>query len=328
MQKRMLGQGLEVSALGLGCMGMSGVYGASDDREAVATIHHAIALGCNFLDTAESYGPYTNEELVGRAIHDRRDQVVLATKFGFRFENGKRNGMDSRPDHIREVIDASLERLQTDRIDLLYQHRPDPTVPIEDVAGTVRDLIAQGKVLHFGLSEANEDTIRRAHAVQPVTALESEYSLWERGPEKGILCAVQELDIGFVPFSPLGRGFLTGQAKRAEEYPADDARSWGVPKLQGENFDINMAIVDVVRAVANRHDASLAQIALAWLLHRSPHIVPIPGTRNRGRVEENIASAKVRLTSADMRELEDATCDGAVAGERYTTQFMPAATKG
>jgi len=327
MQQRMLGQGLRVSAIGLGCMSMSGVYGASDDDEAIATIHRAIDLGCNFLDTAESYGPWTNEELVGRAMKGRRDQVVLATKFGFRFEDGKRSGMDSRPAHIREVVDASLQRLQTDRIELLYQHRPDPAVPVEDVAGTVKDLIEEGKVLHFGLSEADAETIRLAHAVQPVSALESEYSLWERGPEKTILPLTEELGIGFVPFSPLGRGFLTGQARRAEDYPKDDARSWGVPKLSGQNFDINMRVVDVVRATAARHGVTLAQIALAWLLQRGRGVVPIPGTKHRSRVEENIAAAAVQLTAEDITLLDDATREGAIAGDRYTAHFMPAAAK-
>lgn len=249
-RRKLGGQGLEVSALGLGCMSMSSAYGRPDDAESIATIHRAIELGCTFFDTAEIYGPFINEELLGRALKGQREGVQIATKFGFVVGKGPFAGMDSRPQHIRDVVDASLQRLQTDRIDLLYQHRVDPTVPIEDVAGTVRDLIAEGKVLHFGLSEAGGETIRKAHAVQPVSALQSEYSIWERNLEDTIRPLLAELGIGLVPFSPLGRGFLTGTATRAEEYPDDDYRSKGDPRLQGENFDANMRIAHVVRDIA------------------------------------------------------------------------------
>lgn len=317
LQKRKLGQGLEVSAIGLGCMGMSHAYGTPDDAESAATIDRAIELGCTFLDTAEIYGPFTNEELLGRCLQGKRDKVVIATKFGFRMEGKARVGTDSRPAHIREVVDASLKRLQTDRIDLLYQHRVDRNVPIEDVAGTVKDLIAQGKVLHFGLSEAGEQTIRRAHAVQPVTALQSEYSLWERGIEGRILPVLDELGIGLVPFSPLGRGFLTGNVKRAEEYPADDFRSWGDPRFQGANFDGNMRIAAAVRDLAEARGITPAQVGLAWLLRVGPRVVPIPGTKRRRYLEENLAAESVTLTSADIAALDRITGPQGVAGSRY-----------
>ena len=279
--KRKLGsQGLEVSELGLGCMGMSQSYGVPDEKESLATLDRAIELGIDFFDTAEVYGPFINEELLGRALRGRRDALILATKFGFRIEGGKMAGTDSRPQHIREVADASLLRLQTDHIDLFYQHRVDPVVPIEDVAGAVADLVREGKVRYFGLSEAGESTIRRAHAVCPVSALQSEYSLWERNLEDRIIPLLRELGIGLVAFSPLGRGFLTGTTKRAEEYPESDYRR-GDPRMQGENYDANVKAAQVVRGIAEARGAKPGQIALAWLLAKGDNIVPIPGTKRR-----------------------------------------------
>jgi aryl-alcohol dehydrogenase-like predicted oxidoreductase len=322
LEKRALGaQGLEVSALGLGCMGMSQSYGTADDAESVRTVHRAIELGCTFLDTAEVYGPFTNEDLLGRALEGRRDQVTIATKFGFRIEDGKSVGTDSRPERIRAVADASLKRLRTDRIDLFYQHRVDPNVPIEDVAGAVGDLVAAGKVRFFGLSEAGVATIRRAHAVHPVSALQSEYSLWERNLEDDVLPALRELGIGLVPFSPLGRGFLTGTARPAEDYPEGDYRR-GDPRFQGENFASNMRAADAVRALAEEKGAKPGQVALAWLLHQGDDVVPIPGTKRRAYLEENVAAAAIALSPADLARLDEALRPGATAGPRYNERMM------
>lgn len=309
-------QGLTVPAIGLGCMGMSQSYGPVDEKEAAATLALAIERGCTFLDTAEVYGPYTNEDFLGRELEGRRDAVTIATKFGFLIRDGKRVGVDSRPAHIRAVVDASLRRLRTDRIDLLYQHRVDPAVPIEDVAGTVGELVREGKVLYFGLSEADEDTIRRAHAVFPVSALQSEYSLWERGLDDGIRPLLRELRIGLVPFSPLGRGFLTGTAKRAEAYAKDDYRSWGDPRLQGENFDINQRLAARVREMAQARGASAAQFALAWLLQRDAGLVPIPGSKRRVNLEDNLRAVELVLDANEVDELDRIGALGA-SGARY-----------
>ena len=323
-QRKLGTQGLSVSALGLGCMGMSQSYGSAeerDDRESIATIHRALELGCTFLDTAEVYGPFTNEELVGRAVKGRRSGAVIATKFGFKIEGGQIVGLDSRPAHIREAVEGSLRRLGTDYIDLLYQHRVDPEVPIEEVVGTMADLVRQGKVRYLGLSEAGENTIRRAHAVHPVSALQSEYSLWERNLEPRIIPLLRELKIGLVPFSPLGRGFLTGTAKRAEEYPDDDYRR-GDPRYQGENFDANMRAASAVQELARRKDATPGQIALAWLLHKGDDIAPIPGTKRRKYLEENIAAIAVELTAEEIAELDRALPPEKVAGPRYNERMM------
>jgi aryl-alcohol dehydrogenase-like predicted oxidoreductase len=318
MEKRTLGQqGLRASALGLGCMGMSWAYGTPDDDESIATIHRAIELGCDFLDTAEAYGPFENEKLLGRALQGRRDQVVLATKFGWDIlPSGERRGPNSRPEHIRQVLDQMLQRLDTDHVDLLYQHRVDPEVPIEDVAGTVGELVAAGKVRYFGMSEASAATIRRAHATFPVSALQSEYSLWERGLEAEVLPTLRELGIGLVPYSPLGRGFLTGEARRAEDYPADDYRR-NDPRFQGANFELNLKAAEAVRAMAERKGITAAQLALAWLLHQGDDVVPIPGTKRRTRLEENLAATSVELTAGELSELELP-----VSGERYPEHML------
>ncbi len=322
LAKRKLGtQGLEVSALGLGCMGMSQAYGVPDDKESIATIERALELGLDFFDTAEVYGPFVNEELLGKALRGRRDRAIIATKFGFRIEDRKIVGTDSRPEHIREVVEASLKRLGTDHIDLLYQHRVDPNVPIEDVAGTVGELVRAGKVRYFGLSEAGEKTIRRAHATYPVTALQSEYSLWERNLEPQIIPALRELGIGLVPFSPLGRGFLTGTAKRAEDYPEGDYRR-GDPRFQGEHFDANVRAASVVQEIAASKNAKSGQVALAWLLQKGPDIVPIPGTKRRTYLEENIAAASLELSNDEMLRIDHALAPAAVSGPRYGERMM------
>lgn len=315
-------QGLEVFALGLGCMGMSQSYGVPDDEESIATLHRALELGVTLLDTAEAYGPFTNEMLIGRALAGRRHQAVIATKFGFRIADGKVAGVDSRPAHIRDVVDASLRRLNTDHIDLLYQHRLDPDVPIEDVVGTMADLVRAGKVRYLGLSEVGGAVVRRAHAVHPISAVQSEYSLWERGLERDVLPVLRELGIGLVPFSPLGRGFLTGTARRAEEYPEGDYRRSGDPRLQGGNFDANQAAVGVVTAMAQEKGVTAGQIALAWLLHKGEDIVPIPGTKRRRYLEENVAAAAVSLSREQMATLDVALPPGVTAGERYGAQMM------
>ena len=318
MQKRKLGKSnLEVSAMGLGCMGMSFGYGpAGDKQEMIALIRSAFDDGVTFFDTAEAYGPFTNEELVGEALAPVRDQVVIATKFGFKFEGGKQAGLNSRPAHIREVAEASLKRLKVEVIDLLYQHRVDPDVPIEDVAGTVKDLIKDGKVKHFGLSEAGVQTIRKAHAVQPVTALQSEYSLWWRAPEADVLPALEELGIGFVPFSPLGKGFLTGKINEATTFDSSDFRNV-VPRFTQENRKANLAFVDWLTEFAERKVATPAQIALAWLLARKPWIVPIPGTTKRHRLEENLGAVSIELTAADLGDIDSAASTISVQGARY-----------
>lgn len=322
LKTRRLGrEGLEVSALGLGCMGMSQSYGVPDDAESVATIHRALELGVTLFDTAEVYGPHTNETLLGRALAGRRDRAVVATKFGWVIGGEGRGGLDSRPSHIREAVEGSLRRLRTDHIDLLYQHRVDPAVPIEDVVGTMGDLVREGKARYLGLSEAGVETIRRAHAVHPISALQSEYSLWERNLEGEVLPALRELGIGLVPFSPLGRGFLTGTARRAEEYPEGDYRR-GDPRFQGANFDANARAAAVVAEVAGALGATPGQVALTWVLRQGEDLVPIPGTKRRRYLEENVAAADVTLGDADLARLDAALPPAATAGPRYDQKMM------
>ena len=325
MQTRALGvQGLSVSALGLGCMGMSDIYGAADEGESIATIHRAIDLGCTFLDTAEAYGPYRNEELLGRALVGKRDQVTIATKFGLDLEQQTGRPLDSRPEHIHAVADAALRRLGTDHIDLFFQHRVDPHVPIEDVAGAVGDLIRAGKVRYFGLSEASADTIRKAHAVQPVSALQSEYSLFERAVAEDVLPTLRELGIGFVSYSPLGRGFLTGVTNRAEDLPESDWRKKGDPRLRGENFDNNIRLAEFLGELAREKGCTAGQLALAWLLQQGDDIVPIPGTKRRRYLEENIGALAIHLSQEDLGRIDAFLAGHAIAGTRYNSRGMAA----
>jgi aryl-alcohol dehydrogenase-like predicted oxidoreductase len=302
-------------------MGMSHAYGTPDDAESIATIHRAIDLGVTFFDTAEVYGPFINEELVGRALKGRRESLVIATKFGFRIKDGKMDGLDSRPEHVRAAVEGSLKRLGSDYIDLLYQHRVDRQVPIEDVVGAMAGLVRQGKVRYLGLSEAGEASIRRAHAVHPISALQSEYSLWERNLEPQIIPLLRELGIGLVPFSPLGRGFLTGSVKRAEEYPPDDYRRKD-PRLQGQNFDSNMRMAAAVGELAAKKHATPGQIALAWLLHQGEDVVPIPGTKRRRYLEENVAAAEQSLSLDELRQLDQALPRGGASGHRYNDEML------
>jgi aryl-alcohol dehydrogenase-like predicted oxidoreductase len=327
MKKRILGNsGLEVSALGLGCMGLSFAYGpATDKKDAIKLLHAAVERGVTFFDTAEAYGPFLNEELLGEALKAYRDRVVIASKFGFLDGNSTR-GVDSRPERIRQVAEASLKRLNTDRIDLFYQHRVDPNVPIEDVAGTVKDLIREGKVKHFGMSEAGVQTIRKAHAVQPVAALQSEYSLWWREPEKEILPALEELGIGFVPFSPLGRGFLTGAINEHTEFDKTDFRS-NLPRFSAEARSANRAVVALLKSIADQKNATPAQIALAWLLAQKPWIVPIPGTTKLQRLEENLGAVDIVLTGEDLAQIEDAASQIKIEGARYPEHIQKLAGK-
>lgn len=323
MQKRKLGNSnLDVSALGLGCMGMSHGYGQpGDKKEMIALVHAAVDRGITFFDTAEIYGPYTNEELVGEALAPFRRRVAIATKFGFKIEAGKQNGLDSRPEHIREVAEASLKRLKVEWIDLFYQHRVDPAVPIEDVAGAVKKLIQEGKIKHFGLSEAGAKTIRRAHAVQPVTALQSEYSLWWREPETEVFPTLEELGIGFVPFSPLGRGFLTGKIDESTPFDAKDFRN-NIPRFAPEARKANKALVDALNAIGARKHATVAQLALAWIVAQKPWIVPIPGTTKLHRLEENIGALSLKLSDDELREIGDTVAKIGVTGARYTEQLQ------
>jgi aryl-alcohol dehydrogenase-like predicted oxidoreductase len=324
MDRRNLGsEGLVVSALGLGCMGMSEFYGTGDEDESIATIHRAIELGIDFLDTADMYGPFTNEKLVGRAIQGRRDEVILATKFGNeRREDGSRVGINGRPEYVRRACDASLQRLGVDTIDLYYQHRVDPEVPIEETVGAMKELVEAGKVRYLGLSEAATGTIRRAHAVHPISALQSEYSLFTRDMEDEVLPTLRELGIGFVAYSPLGRGFLTGAWNSMEDLPEDDTRAGRFPRFSEENFRKNLELAGRVREIAAEKGATPGQLALAWLLARGDDIVPIPGTKRRKYVEENAAAADITLTGEDLERIEEAIPRGAAAGERYSEQMM------
>ncbi|MEZ2221378.1 aldo/keto reductase [Rhizobium sp. RCC_161_2] len=322
MKTRKLGKDLTVSAVGLGCMGMSFAYGASDENESVKTLHHAVDLGVTFFDTAETYGPFTNEVLLGRALKPVRDRVVIATKFGFKLDLTKSGlasmiGVDSRPEHVKEVAEASLKRLGTDVIDLFYQHRVDPNVPIEDTVGAMADLVKEGKVRALGLSEAGAATIRRAHAVHPIAALQSEYSLWSRDPEEEVLAVCRELGIGFVPYSPLGRGFLTGAISKVDDLAADDFRR-NLPRFQGENFDANAALVAKLESLAKDKGVTAAQLALAWVLHQGDDIVPIPGARKLHHLEQNAAAADITLSVAEVQTLSDIMPLEDVAGKRYT----------
>jgi aryl-alcohol dehydrogenase-like predicted oxidoreductase len=325
MEKRALGrQGLTVSALGLGCMGMSEFYGARDEQESVATIHRALDLGLDFLDTADVYGPHTNEELVGRAIRGKRGQVVLATKFGIVRDpaNKMLRGINGKPDYVRAACDASLQRLGVDTIDLYYQHRVDPQTPIEDTVGAMAELVRAGKVRYLGLSEAGSATLRRAMAVHPISALQSEYSLWTRDPEDGVLATCRELGIGFVPYSPLGRGFLTGEIRRFEDLADDDYRRFS-PRFQGENFQKNLDLVAQVQAIAKEKGCTAAQLALAWVMAQGTDLVPIPGTKRRKYLEENLAALEVELSRDDLRRIDEVAPAGAAAGPRYP-EFMMA----
>ncbi len=329
MQQRNLGsEGLAVSALGLGCMGMSEFYGTTDEDESIATIHRAIELGVTFIDTADIYGPFTNEKLVGKAIADRRDEVQLATKFGnVRGEDGSFQGVSGKPEYVKKACDASLQRLGVDHIDLYYQHRVDPDTPIEETIGAMKELVEAGKVRYLGMSEAGAETIRKAHAVHPISALQSEYSLFTRDVEDEILPLLRELGIGFVPYSPLGRGFLTGRFKSIEDMPENDTRSARFPRFAEENFMQNVALADRIREISNDKNVTPGQLALAWLLHQGEEVVPIPGTKRRKYLEENAGAADVTLTDEDLRCIEGAMPRGSAAGERYSEEMMRAVNR-